>query len=86
MAQDHVVTAQLPGIFYRRPEPDAEFSATAGQRVTPGATLGFIEVMKSFFPVESDIVGTVSDFLVEDGDFVEAGQELVRLVLEPSGD
>lgn len=86
MAQDHVVTAQLPGIFYRRPEPDAEVCASVGQHITAGATLGFIEVMKSFFPIDSDVTGTVADFLVEDGDFVEAGQDLVRLTLESSGD
>lgn len=81
MAEDHIITAPLPGIFYRRSEPEAEVCAEVGQHIEAGMTVGLIEVMKSFFPVETDVAGTVSRFLVEDGDFIDSGQGLV--VVEP---
>jgi acetyl-CoA carboxylase biotin carboxyl carrier protein len=75
----HTVTAPLPGMFYRRPDPEAEVCAEAGTRVDVGTALGLIEVMKTFFPIESDVAGTVRRFLIEDGAFVDAGQGLVEI-------
>jgi biotin carboxyl carrier protein len=77
MAEDHIITAPLPGVFYRRPEPEADVCVEIGQHIEAGTTVGLIEVMKSFFPVEADVAGTVSRFLVEDGDFIDSGQDLV---------
>lgn len=73
------VLAPLPGIFYRRPAPTEPPFAEEGAMVEAGATLGLIEVMKNFFPVEAEAAGTVTRFLVEDGEAVEADQPVAEL-------
>ena len=73
------IRAQMPGTFYRRPDPDSEFYVNEGDSVSAGDTVGLIEVMKSFHEVKAEEGGTVSKFLVENEDAVDAGQELVEL-------
>lgn len=73
------VLAPLPGIFYRRPAPNEPPFAEDGAAVEVGATLGLIEVMKSFFPVETDTAGTLR-FLVEDGEAVDTDQPIAELL------
>ena len=73
------VKAQMPGTFYRRPDPDSEFYVEEGATVSAGDTVGLIEVMKSFHEVKAQEGGTVSRFLVENEDAVDAGQDLVEL-------
>lgn len=79
MANEHTIASPLPGIFYRRPGPDAEPCASEGDHVSIGDKVGVIEVMKSFHDVTADAEGTIDRFLVEDEDFIESGQGLVVL-------
>jgi acetyl-CoA carboxylase biotin carboxyl carrier protein len=69
----------IPGIFYRKPNPNAEPFVAEGQRVEVGQVVGLVEVMKSFFEVKADVAGVVAAFLVENEGPVEAGQPLVQL-------
>ncbi len=71
--------APLPGIFYRRPSPDEAPFKEVGDAVSAGETVGLVEAMKSFFPVEAEASGKLSRFLVEDGDAVEAEQAIAEL-------
>jgi acetyl-CoA carboxylase biotin carboxyl carrier protein len=73
MAKNEVVTP-TPGVFYRRPDPDAEPFATEGDEVEAGATIGLVEIMKNFQAVETEVAGTVVEFLVENESEVTAGQ------------
>ena len=73
------VRAQMPGTFYRRPDPESDPFVEEGDEVSAGDTIGLIEVMKSFHEVKTDEGGTVSKFLVESEEAVDAGQELVEL-------
>lgn len=73
------VKAQMPGTFYRRPEPDSDPYVGEGDSVSAGDTVGVIEVMKSFHEVKASEGGTVSKFLVEDEEAVDAGQDLLEL-------
>jgi acetyl-CoA carboxylase biotin carboxyl carrier protein len=50
-----------------------------GDQVSAGDAVGLIEVMKSFHEVKAQEDGTVSRFLVESEDAVDAGQDLVEL-------
>ncbi|SFW73185.1 acetyl-CoA carboxylase [Amycolatopsis australiensis] len=75
----HEVVSPIPGVFYRRPEPDSPEYVTAGQQVAAGDTVGLVEVMKSFHPVEADVAGTVVEYAVEADDLVDAGQAVVIL-------
>jgi acetyl-CoA carboxylase biotin carboxyl carrier protein len=46
------VLSPTDGIFYGRADPDAEPYVKAGDRVTAGQTLGLVEVMKCFNPIQ----------------------------------
>ena len=70
----HEVLTPIPGVFYRRPDPDSDPFVTEGDAVQAGATIGLVEIMKNFQPVESEGAGTLVEFLVENEDAVVAGQ------------
>jgi acetyl-CoA carboxylase biotin carboxyl carrier protein len=76
---DKTVKAQMPGTFYRRPDPESDPYVNEGDSVSAGDTVGLIEVMKSFHEVKAEEDGTVSKFLIEDEEAVDAGQDVVEL-------
>jgi acetyl-CoA carboxylase biotin carboxyl carrier protein len=76
---DKFVRAQIPGTFYRRPDPESDPYVEEGDQISAGDTIGLIEVMKSFHEVKTEEDGKVSTFLVESEEAVDAGQELVEL-------
>ncbi|HEY0595726.1 acetyl-CoA carboxylase biotin carboxyl carrier protein, partial [Sphingopyxis sp.] len=49
---------------------------TVGQAVKAGDTLGIIEAMKMFNPIEADVAGTVLKVMVENGQPIEFDQPL----------
>ena len=73
MARHEVVTP-VPGTFYRRPDPDSDVFVSDGDTVSEGDTIGLVEIMKNFQDVESEVDGTLVEFLVENEDAVQAGQ------------
>jgi acetyl-CoA carboxylase biotin carboxyl carrier protein len=73
------VKAQMPGTFYRRPDPESDFYVEEGDRISAGDTVGLIEVMKSFHEVKVEEEGTIARFLVENEEAVDAGQDLVEM-------
>jgi acetyl-CoA carboxylase biotin carboxyl carrier protein len=73
------ITSPLPGVFYRRPDPDSEPFVAEGDRVEPGDVIGLVEIMKSFHEIKSEIGGTVARFLVDNEGEVGIGQPLVEL-------
>lgn len=73
------IKAQMPGVFYRRPAPEKPAYVDDGDRISEGQTIALIEVMKTFNAVKADESGTVAAFLVDDGDEVDVGQDIVRL-------
>jgi acetyl-CoA carboxylase biotin carboxyl carrier protein len=76
---DKTVKAQMPGTFYRRPDPESDPYVNEGDSVSAGDTVGLIEVMKSFHEVKAEDDGTISKFLVDDEEAVDAGQDIVEL-------
>lgn len=77
------VTAPVVGVFYRAPEPGAPPYCEVGQTVEAGATIGLVEVMKTFNGVTADQGGEIVEILVGNEEFVEFGQPLV--VIRPAG-
>ena len=59
LPEGHVVRAPMVGTFYASPAPDKPAFVTVGQAVKAGETLGIIEAMKMFNPIEADVSGTV---------------------------
>jgi acetyl-CoA carboxylase biotin carboxyl carrier protein len=76
---DKTIKAQMPGTFYRRPDPESDFYVEEGDQVSAGDTVGLIEVMKSFHEVKAEEEGTIARFLVESEEAVDAGQDLVEM-------
>ncbi|MFC5571489.1 acetyl-CoA carboxylase biotin carboxyl carrier protein [Lysobacter yangpyeongensis] len=72
----HVVRAPMVGTFYASPAPDKPPFVTQGQSVKAGETLGIIEAMKMFNPIEADVAGTIVKVLVESGQPIEFDQPL----------
>lgn len=76
MSEKHSVEAQLPGIFYRRPSPDAEPFIQEGDTVEQGAAIGLIELMKSYHEVVAPVGGKLARFTVENEAEVDVGTEI----------
>ena len=72
----HVVRAPMVGTFYASPAPDKPAFVSVGQAVKAGETLGIIEAMKMFNPIEADVSGTVLKVLVESGQPIEFDEPL----------
>ena len=76
LPEGHVVRAPMVGTFYASPAPDKPAFVSVGQAVKAGETLGIIEAMKMFNPIEAEVSGTVLKILVETGQPVEFDQPL----------
>jgi acetyl-CoA carboxylase biotin carboxyl carrier protein len=71
-----IVRAPMVGTFYASPAPDKPAFVSVGQAVKAGDTLGIIEAMKMFNPIEAEVSGTVLKILAESGQPVEFDQPL----------
>lgn len=74
-----VVPAPVIGVFYRRTSPESPPLVEPGDHVEAGQPVCVLEVMKTYHEVLSPTSGVLSEFLVEDGQFVEYGQSLCRI-------
>lgn len=84
-----VVRSPMAGIFYRRGSPSQPFFVNEGDLITPGATLGLVEQMKSFNRIsfhgdEHLLHGKVLQILVDDQSEVEQNTPL--FLIEPYTD
>jgi biotin carboxyl carrier protein len=75
----HQVLSPLPGIFYRRPSPEAPPYKQDGDIVKEGDVIGLVEVMKQFTEIHADAAGRVVRFLAENEAAVEPEQPLLLI-------
>jgi acetyl-CoA carboxylase biotin carboxyl carrier protein len=73
------ITSPLVGTFYRAPSPTAKPFVEVGSQVKKGQVLCIIEAMKLMNEIESDVDGTVTEILVENGKPVEFGEKLFKI-------
>jgi len=76
LPEGQVLRSPMVGTFYASPSPDAPAFVKLGQSVKAGETLGIIEAMKMFNPIEAEVSGTVVAILVESGQPVEFDEPL----------
>jgi acetyl-CoA carboxylase biotin carboxyl carrier protein len=79
MMAEKTIKCPLPGIFYRRPSPEADAFVTEGQKVAAGDVVGLVEIMKSFHEIRSQQDGVIDRFLVENEEAVEADEDIAAL-------
>ncbi len=73
----HTVTAPLVGIFHTWGKPKGRPLIAVGDRVKVGQRVGTIQSLNVMNEVESLVAGRVVELLVQDGQAVEYGQQLV---------
>ncbi len=69
--EGHTMRSPMVGTYYASPNPDAPPFVKIGQAVKAGDTLGIIEAMKMFNPIEADVSGIIRAILVEGGQPIE---------------
>jgi acetyl-CoA carboxylase biotin carboxyl carrier protein len=72
----HVVKSPMVGTFYRAASPGAKPLVEIGDTVKAGDALCIIEAMKIMNEIDTDVGGTITKVLVENGQAVEFGQAL----------
>ena len=77
---EYLIHAPLPGTFYRRPAPDAAPYVEEGGQVGADTVIACIEVMKQFNEISAEHSGRLVHFLLEDGDAVDIGQAVAKVV------
>lgn len=75
-----IVKSPIVGTFYSAPSPDKAPYVQVGSKVNTGDVLFIIESMKLMNEVQSDCSGTVAEILVSNGQAVEFGQPILRIV------
>lgn len=73
------IASPMVGTFYRTPSPEAAPFVEIGSTVSEGSVVCIIEAMKVMNEIKSEIGGTVTEILAENGKPVEFGQVLFRV-------
>ena len=73
------VRAPMVGTFYRAPQPGAVPFVEVGSPVERDTIIGIVEVMKLMSSIPALTRGTIRELLVQDAQFVEKGQLLMRV-------
>ena len=76
----NVVKSPLVGTFYAAPAEDAEPFVRNGDMVKKGQVLAIVEAMKLMNEIESEYEGEITEIYVENGQSVEYGQPLFRII------
>jgi acetyl-CoA carboxylase biotin carboxyl carrier protein len=75
--EGHLLKSPMVGTFYRSPNPGAKSFVEVGQTVKEGETVCIIEAMKLLNEIEADRSGVIKAILVENGQPVEYGHQLM---------
>jgi acetyl-CoA carboxylase biotin carboxyl carrier protein len=75
------ITAPLTGVWYPAPSPGARPYLVLEGEVSVGQVVGLIEAMKLFNEIKSDVAGTVSRVMADNGMLVKRQQPLFEVRL-----
>lgn len=76
------VKSPMVGVFYKASSPEAEPFVSVGAHVKKGDTLCIIEAMKLLNEISAECDGEIAEVCVADGQAVEYGQVLMKLIRE----
>lgn len=74
------IKSPMVGVFYQSSQPDKPPYVARGQRFEEGDTLCIIEAMKLMNEITAESSGTIMEVCVGNGQVVEFGQVLYRIV------
>lgn len=74
------IKSPMVGVFYQSSQPDKPAYVTKGQHFQEGDTLCIIEAMKLMNEITAETPGTIMEVCVGNGQVVEFGQVLYRIV------
>ena len=75
-----IVNSPLVGTFYIKPNPSANPYVEVGKKVKKGDVLCIIEAMKLMNEIESEFDGEIAEIFIKDGEAVEYGKALFRII------
>jgi acetyl-CoA carboxylase biotin carboxyl carrier protein len=75
-----VIESPMVGTYYASSAPDAPVFVSVGSVVQPSTTVCIIEAMKVFTDIPAGVSGTIAEILVKNGQAVEFGQPLFRVL------
>lgn len=78
--EGNIVKSPMIGTFYMKPSPDSNPYVEVGSIVKKGTVLCIIEAMKLMNEIESEYEGKIVEILVKDGETVDYGKPLFRIV------
>lgn len=78
--QGSFVTSPMVGTYYATPSPEDPPFVKVGDKVDKNTVIGIIEAMKVMNEIKAGIAGTVAEVLVENGNPVEFGTKLLRII------
>ena len=73
----HTITSSLVGIYHPWSKPNGKQRISVGERVKVGQLVGMIQSLNVINEVETPFAGRITEILVQDGQAVEYGQQLV---------
>lgn len=78
--KENLVKSPMVGTFYIKPNPNADPYVEVGKKVKKGDVLCIIEAMKLMNEIESEFDGEIAEIFVKDGEAVEYGKALFRII------
>ncbi len=75
-----VIESPMVGTYYSSSAPDAPMFVSVGSVVQSNTIVCIIEAMKVFTDIPAGVSGTIAEILVKNGQAVEFGQPLFRVV------
>ena len=75
-----IVKSPLVGTLYAAPAEDADPFVRTGDKIKQGQVLAIVEAMKLMNDIESEYEGEIAEIYVENGQSVEYGQPLFRII------
>jgi len=74
-----LLSSELVGLFHHAVPP-----IRVGSTIKEGQTVGNVESMKLMNEVKSEVAGQVAEVLIEEGEPVDYGRQLFRIVPKPT--
>lgn len=75
-----IIVSPMIGTFYAKPSPDSNPFVEVGKTIKKGDTVCIVEAMKLMNEIESEFDGKVVEVFVKDGQMVDFGKPLFRVV------